>query len=117
MNPTPHAPYPVPRAPCLMPRAPAPRAPCPVPHAPCPVPHAPCDFMFRTLGDRIFQKYKDLCVANNVHFVERSGDAIWQKFLGVKASCRKMHAIWQQVHTPLKSGWTETDYKVSANEV
>ena len=65
----------------------------------------------------MYQKFKELSTINNVTFVERSGDAMWQKFLGVKGSCRKMLGIWLQVRSPLKSGWVESDYKKSANEV
>jgi hypothetical protein len=59
-----------------------------------------------------------LCEANNIPVVKsRSFDAMWQKFLGVKAACRKMLGIWKQVTIPPKSGFDEVDYKRLANEL
>jgi NAD-specific glutamate dehydrogenase len=46
---------------------------------------------------------------------QRTGESCWQKFKDVKAACRKMRGIHDQIKE--KSGWTEADKKEAANKI
>ena len=70
-----------------------------------------------TVSQRIGIKYSALCALDNVPVVPRSYEALWQKIFTVKSLCRKMLGIWNQIHNPLKSGWSADDYKKAENDI